>query len=63
MERREFLRTAAIGGTALAAAGLACSLLEKEKPNIIFIICDDLNDAITGFGGHPQAKTPFTTLP
>jgi arylsulfatase A-like enzyme len=58
MERREFLRNAAIGGTALAAAGLACSLLEKEKPNIIFIICDDLNDAITGFGGHPQAKTP-----
>ena len=29
-----------------------------EKPNVLFIICDDLNDYVTGFGGHPQAKTP-----
>ncbi len=27
-------------------------------PNVVFIICDDLNDSIEGFGGHPQAKTP-----
>jgi len=26
--------------------------------NIIFIICDDLNDSIAGMGGHPQAQTP-----
>ena len=31
---------------------------ETEKPNVLFIICDDLNDYVTGFGGHPQAKTP-----
>ena len=30
----------------------------QEKPNVVFIICDDLNDAIHGLGGHPQAKTP-----
>ena len=29
-----------------------------EKPNILFIICDDLNDFIGCYGGHPQAKTP-----
>lgn len=29
-----------------------------ERPNVLFIICDDLNDYIQGFGGHPQAKTP-----
>jgi arylsulfatase A-like enzyme len=28
------------------------------NPNVVFIICDDLNDAIHGLGGHPQAKTP-----
>ena len=30
----------------------------KGKKNMIFIICDDLNDAITGMSRHPQAKTP-----
>ena len=29
-----------------------------ERPNVILIICDDLNDYVEGFGGHPQAKTP-----
>ena len=28
------------------------------RPNLLFICCDDLNDAIAGLGGHPQAKTP-----
>jgi len=31
---------------------------QSDRPNIVFIICDDLNDAIHGMGGHPQAKTP-----
>jgi arylsulfatase A-like enzyme len=29
-----------------------------EKPNVLFIAMDDLNDWIGGLGGHPQAKTP-----
>lgn len=29
-----------------------------EQPNVILIICDDLNDYVEGFGGHPQAQTP-----
>ncbi|NDV61879.1 sulfatase [Puniceicoccales bacterium CK1056] len=29
-----------------------------DVPNVIFIICDDLNDSVEGFGGHPQAITP-----
>ncbi len=28
------------------------------QANVIVIICDDLNDAIHGMGGHPQAITP-----
>ena len=29
-----------------------------DRPNVVFIICDDLNDYIEGFGGHPQTITP-----
>ena len=29
-----------------------------DSPNIVIIICDDLNDTIEGIGGHPQAYTP-----
>ena len=39
----------------------AASLLIAEttaRPNIVIIICDDLNDSIAGMGGHPQAYTP-----
>jgi arylsulfatase A-like enzyme len=31
---------------------------KKPKPNIIFIICDDLNDAVAGYDGHSQTITP-----
>ena len=30
----------------------------SKKPNIVFIVVDDLNDFPEGFYGHPQAKTP-----
>ena len=29
-----------------------------DKPNVLLIVCDDLNDYIEGLGGHPQAQTP-----
>ncbi|WP_066631204.1 sulfatase [Labilibacter marinus] len=29
----------------------------KDKPNVLFIIADDLNTALSGYG-HPQCKTP-----
>ncbi|MGC6424098.1 MAG: sulfatase-like hydrolase/transferase [Lentimonas sp.] len=28
------------------------------RPNVILIICDDLNDSVEGMGGHSQAHTP-----
>ena len=34
------------------------SLLQAQTPNIVIIVCDDLNDSIEGIGGHPQAYTP-----
>jgi arylsulfatase A-like enzyme len=42
--------------------GSGCSNENKtensKKPNVVFIICDDLNDYEGVFGGHPQVKTP-----
>jgi choline-sulfatase len=29
-----------------------------EKPNVLFIAVDDLNDWVGYLGGHPQAHTP-----
>ena len=41
----------------IAAAELA-SLNAAEKPNVLFIAIDDLNDWIGVLGGHPQSRTP-----
>ena len=42
-----------------ATSILAASALHAQgKPNIIFILCDDLNYSVEGFGGHPQTITP-----
>ena len=29
-----------------------------ERPNVVIILCDDLNDYVGYLGGHPQARTP-----
>ena len=29
-----------------------------DRPNVLVIVCDDLNDSMEGLGGHPQAQTP-----
>jgi arylsulfatase A-like enzyme len=34
------------------------ALAEKEPPDIVFIIVDDLNDWLGCLGGHPDAKSP-----
>ncbi|MDG2124416.1 MAG: sulfatase-like hydrolase/transferase, partial [Verrucomicrobiales bacterium] len=42
------------------ALGLSCvdGLAEQERPNVLFLSVDDLNDWAGCLGGHPQAKTP-----
>lgn len=37
------------------------SITLGEKPNVILIVCDDLNGYVEGFGGHPQTQTPNMT--
>jgi arylsulfatase A-like enzyme len=40
------------------AANQSVSAIAANKPNVLFISIDDLNDWIGCLGGHPQAKTP-----
>jgi arylsulfatase A-like enzyme len=47
--RREFLAST-LAATAVAANG--------QKPNVLFIAIDDMNDWIGCLGGHPDVKTP-----
>ena len=35
-----------------------CFSLNTEKPNILFIAIDDLNDWVGVFGGNSQVRTP-----
>jgi len=37
---------------------MAWGALAVQKPNVILLVCDDLNDYVEPFGGHPQVKTP-----
>lgn len=37
---------------------LVSSATAREKPNVVFIAIDDLNDWIGCLGGHPQVQTP-----
>src|SRR5579871_5990680 len=36
----------------------AVSTAAAERPNVLFIVADDLNDWVGCLGGHPQARTP-----
>ena len=59
--RRGFLKSLMAGGIAtfVPSIGLSMSFINhKRKPNVVLIVCDDLNDYVTGMKGHPQARTP-----
>ncbi|MDZ7723277.1 MAG: sulfatase [candidate division KSB1 bacterium] len=57
VNRREFIRKTAMG---LTMFGLFSTVQSRtvNQPNVLFIICDDLNDSLEKLGGHPQAVTP-----
>jgi choline-sulfatase len=63
MTRRDFLRFA---GTGVAAGAAVMALPSwtfsknqlRDKPNVLFIAIDDLNDWVGCLGGHPDVKTP-----
>ena len=43
---------------AIVAVLFASPVVAAEKPNVLFIAIDDLNDWVGPLGGHPQVKTP-----
>src|SRR5437899_11147324 len=54
---RPTLRAALLAAAALAA-GPPTAAAPPERPNVLFIVVDDLNDWVGFLGGHPQVKTP-----
>ncbi len=59
INRRHFLKLTAAGAAALALPNLAFSARpSKDRPNVLFMAIDDLNDWIGCLGGHPDVKTP-----
>lgn len=60
MKRRCFLKVSGGGVVGLSVAGGASrsGAAPTQKPNVLFIAVDDLNDWIEPLGGHPQAITP-----
>jgi len=69
MNRRGFLRLTAAGAATLVFPHFAFSARStKNKPNVLFIAIDDLNDWIGCLGGHPDvlyhrlAKTALNFL-
>ncbi len=59
MNRRHFFKNLGWGSLLLGLAmRRSLRAADRRRPNVLLIVCDDLNDYVTGFGGHPQARTP-----
>ena len=59
IKRRQFLHL--VGMASLGCILGGCKILSdkiSQRPNVLFISVDDLNNWIEPLGGHPQAKTP-----
>src|SRR4051812_43349393 len=49
---------AAVAAPLAQAAPVADAPGSPQKPNVLFIAIDDLNDWVGPLGGHPQVQTP-----
>ncbi len=52
------LRTLVVAAVGFTSAFTSHAAKTAEKPNVLLIIADDLNDWIGPMKGHPQTKTP-----
>jgi arylsulfatase A-like enzyme len=62
MNRRRFVSLTAAVPAGLLARSTFVPLLRQtgggDRPNVLFIAVDDMNDWIGCLGGHPDTKTP-----
>ena len=59
--RRDFLKSLMAGSVACLVPSTAftrSAVNRNRRPNVVLIVCDDLNDYVSGMAGHPQATTP-----
>ncbi len=57
--REQFIKTLALGSAAAVLPSFdSFKMKDAEKPNVLFIVCDDLNDWVGALGGNPDALTP-----
>lgn len=58
LSRRHFMKTAALGCTAMALPMITNAAKPgKDKPNVLFVICDDLNTHVSP-SGYEHIETP-----
>ena len=62
LSRRKFLKSTAAAGVLAGLSGCMSSNIsgnnDKNRPNILFLSVDDMNDWVSFLGGHPQMETP-----
>ena len=47
-----------VGLALVSLGGMSTGISQDSRPDLVFIIVDDLNDWLGCLGGHPDAKSP-----
>ncbi|MHC4517739.1 MAG: sulfatase [Planctomycetota bacterium] len=58
MKRRDFLKLSAAGAVSALLPAAHAMAKGRDRPNVLFMCIDDLNDWTGCLGGHPDVKTP-----
>lgn len=58
ISRRQFMQSTVTAAMGAALGAESQAFASQDKPNVLFISIDDLNNWVGCLGGHPQARTP-----